>query len=274
MKKETKLLFFLYKTIIGRIILKLLTLKLVANLMSIFMNSRFSTYRINKFIKKHNIDMSIYENRKFKSYNDFFTRKMNVIPFSNNKKDLVSPSSCKMTVFKIDKNSVFKIKNSKYSVESILKNKKIAKQYKDGYFVVCRMSENDFHRYIYIDNGHHSKNTYINGVLHTVQPIAFDHFSVYTENSRSYTILETENFGEVIQIEVGAMMIGRITNFFNNHKFKKGEEKGMFEFGGSTVVLLIEHNRVNIREDILENSSKNIETEVFIGEKIGYSKWF
>ena len=81
--------------------------------------------------------------------------------------------------------------------------------------------------------------------------------------------MHTKNFGDVIEVEVGALMIGKITNEHENNNFKKGEEKGYFEFGGSTIVLLVKENVVNIDKDILDNTSNNIETYVKYGEKIG-----
>ena len=63
--------------------------------------------------------------------------------------------------------------------------------------------------------------------------------------------------------------MGRIKNHHQNYSFKKGEEKGYFEFGGSTIVLLFKKDTITIDKDILDNSKDNIETIVKYGEKIG-----
>ena len=81
--------------------------------------------------------------------------------------------------------------------------------------------------------------------------------------------MHTENFGDVVQIEVGALLVGRIRNNTTNKSFNKGNEKGYFEYGGSTIILLIEKDKVLIDEDILSNSKEYVETQVKIGEKIG-----
>ena len=52
---------------------------------------------------------------------------------------------------------------------------------------------------------------------------------------------------------------------------KRGEEKGNFAFGGSTIVLITEKNAVKPDEDILKNSQAGMETRVLMGEKIGES---
>ena len=43
--------------------------------------------------------------------------------------------------------------------------------------------------------------------------MALDQLPVYTENSREYTVIKTDTFGPVVQMEVGAMLVGRIVNY-------------------------------------------------------------
>ena len=80
-------------------------------------------------------------------------------------------------------------------------------------------------------------------------------------------MLKTRNFGTMIQIEVGALLVGKIQNHPVT-EFKKGDEKGYFELGGSTIILLTQSN-IAVDEDILENSRKGIETKVHYSERIG-----
>ena len=94
------------------------------------------------------------------------------------------------------------------------------------------------------------------------------HYNFYKTNNREYTILNTDNFGLVVFVEVGAMGIGKIKNHHEEYKFKKGEEKGYFEFGGSTIVLLVKKNILKIDDDIINNSNHGIETIVKYGERI------
>ena len=99
-----------------------------------------------------------------------------------------------------------------------------------------------------------------------VQSIAQKKYKVFHENTREITFLNCAELGDVCYIEVGAMMIGKIVNL-DKKKFKRGEEKGHFEFGGSTVIMLINKD-VELNEKILENSKKDIETIVKLGQKI------
>lgn len=95
---------------------------------------------------------------------------------------------------------------------------------------------------------------------------------VYHENTREYCLLKTERFGTLIQMEVGAMMVGRICNYHGPRYVKKGSEKGRFEFGGSTILLLVQKGQATFREKFLKNTAQGIETQVEMGEWIGTAK--
>lgn len=234
------------------------------------MNSRLSTPMIKKFILKNNINMTEFENVKYKSYNDFFTRK--ILPekrkVADNPTHFISPCDSKLTAYKITENAVFNIKGTNYSVEELLKNSKLASHYIGGTILIFRLSVDDYHRFCYTDDGYQEKNVHIKGILHTVQPISLKRYNIYKENSREYTVLHTKHFGDIIQVEVGALLVGKIKNLHENYTFKKGEEKGYFEFGGSTICQLVRSNVV-IDSDILENTHAGLETCVKYGERIG-----
>lgn len=261
---------FLYRNFLGRLILKLLIRPWVSKLGGSYMNRKCSKGMIKKFVKKNNIDLSQYDMTNIKCYNDFFTRKIidgaRNINMESNK--LISPCDSKLQAFKINEESIFNIKDSYYKVEDLIQNKELAKEYINGYCLIFRLTVDDYHRYCYVDNGTKTENTYIKGVFHTVNPIALERYNFYKRNAREYTILETKNFGKIVQVEVGALMVGKINNHHQEYAFSKGEEKGMFLFGGSTIVLLVKEN-IKIDEDILFNTSNNDETVVRYGEAIG-----
>ena len=270
-ENQNKLLKKLYGSVLGRVLLKTLTAPVISRAAGIFMDSKASKLLIKPFIKRSGIDTSQYIMRDFRSYNDFFTRRVipEKRPVDYEPSHLISPCDSKLTVHKISKNSIFRIKGSRYRVSDLLKNDFLAKRFCGGYCLIFRLEVDDYHRYCYIDNGTKTENTYIAGELHTVNPIALERYNIYKRNCREYTVLHTENFGDVVQVEVGAMMVGRIVNNDDTASFLRGEEKGRFEFGGSTIVMLFGKNSVRIDEDILRNSAEDIETVVKYGEKIG-----
>lgn len=70
-------------------------------------------------------------------------------------------------------------------------------------------------------------------------------------------------------MEVGALLVGKIENHSGAAYVQRGQEKGNFAFGGSTIILMTQKNRVISDEDICMRSRKGIETLVQMGEKIG-----
>ena len=273
--ESSKALNFFYNTFVGRIILKIIITKPISNLIGIYMNSRISKFKIKKFINKNNINTYEYEYKHYKSYNDFFTRKVIQYkrPINASKDVLISPCDSKLLAYRINNDLTLNIKDAYYSIDSLVEED-IVHEYIDGYALVFRLSTDNYHRYCYIDSGKKGENFYIKGKFHTVQPISLNHYNFFKTNSREWTILKTKNFGKVIDIDIGALGVGRIKNNHGEHEFKKGEEKGYFEFGGSTIVMLFKKNTIELDHDIIENSKEGIETIVKYGEKIGKAKFF
>lgn len=268
---QNKILIFLYKYKLGRILLHQLIKPWVSYISGVVLNSTCSRILIPKFIKKYKINMDEYENRTYSSYNDFFTRKIkeDKRKIDHQPNHLISPCDAKLSIYHINKDSHFIIKNTPYTLKSLLKNKKLADYYENGTLLLFRLTVDDYHRYCYIDNGRKSKNYRIKGVFHTVNPVANEVVSVYKENTREYTILYSENLGKILIMEVGAMLVGKIVNNHEEASVIRGEEKGRFEFGGSTIIVCLKKGRIVIDKDILCNSLNGIETLIKMGEKIG-----
>lgn len=268
---QDKILHFLYSTKIGRTIIKVLIKPSVSNIIGRFLNTKLSALFIKPFVKSNNIDMTQYVSKKFNSYNEFFIRKMKpsarILPSDNN--ILASPCDGKVSAYKINKLSRFMIKNTEYTLSSLLKDDKLAKEYNNGYCLVIRLSVDDYHRYFNIDDGKISSVKRISGFFHTVNPVANDYYAIYKENTREYTIIQGETFGQYIQMEVGALMVGKIVNHRKFGKISRFSEKGYFEFGGSTIILLFKSDTVIIDNDLILNTDNGYETLIKLGEKLG-----
>ena len=261
----------LYGTVLGRKFLKILINPTISKLGGAVLSTKMSSLLVKPFIKANNIDMSDYTERAYASFNDFFTRDLKPGKrFINRDKEvLISPSDGRVSVYEIDDNMTFNIKDSYYTIESLTHSKKAANYYKGGTCVIIRLCVDNYHRYCYIDNGYKTTNKFIEGVLHTVNPVACEYYDIYKENSRECSLLHTENFGKVMQIEVGALMVGKIVNYDQVACIHRGDEKGKFEFGGSTIVLLFKKDTVDIDDDLIENTKNGYETAVKMGERIG-----
>ena len=268
---QDKLLRHLYNDRGGRLCLRVLVSPWISKMAGRLLNTGFSARFVGDFVEKNRIDLSICEKQKFSSWNDFFTRRLRQgeRPVDEREKVLVSPCDGKLSVYRIDKNSRFWIKDTEYTVEQLLRNKSLAERYLGGYALVFRLTVDDYHRYCYFDDGIKSENHRIDGVYHTVNPIANDHVKIYKENTREYTMMKTKHFGDALQMEVGALMVGKIVNHDGAGSMKRGIEKGYFQFGGSTIILLFEKDRVEIREELLERTKNQCETKIKQGEMIG-----
>ncbi len=268
---QDRIIEFLYKTVPGRRLLKLLVSPKVSHLAGKLLDTEISTYLIKPFIESAGIDMSEYETQTYHSFNEFFTRKIikRNRPIEVSKDCLISPCDGAALVLSIDDNSVFHIKKSNYTVARLLRSRKLAAKYQGGTAVILRLAVHDYHRYCYVDDGIIAQYRTIPGIFHTVQPLANEYYPVYHENTREYCTLHSENFKDIIVMEVGALLVGRIVNDKGRGMVKRGEEKGRFEYGGSTIVLLLEKDTVNWNEELLKNSSKGKETPVKMGEVLG-----
>ena len=207
----------------------------------------------------------------YASFNDFFTRsiKPGARPVSFDPDVLISPCDGYMSAYRISSDSVFSIKDSYYNVEDLVGGSEIAQEYLSGTCLVLRLGVENYHRYCYIDDGFKSRNYHIPGRYHPVQPIVVRKHPVFIQNTREYTVLYTKNFGIVTQIEVGACLVGRICNHHEAGVIRRGEEKGYFCFGGSTIVLLFKEGAVNIPQEVFDATSEGKEAIVKYGEAIG-----
>lgn len=255
---------FLYNNFFGRLCLKITISKPIRSIYSKYMCSKLSAKKISSFIKKNNINMDEYYEDDYTSFNDFFIRR---IKEDKRKIDdgLFAIADSKLSVYEIDNNTSFHVKNSIYTVDELLGDD--GSKYNGGYALVFRLCVDDYHHYVFPDSGKIIGSKKIKGKLHTVQPIAFKKYKVFSENSREITYLDTDHYGEVAYIEVGAMMIGKIVNE-DVSNFKRGEEKGHFEFGGSTVILLFQKDKISINPKIIDSSKNGIETIVKLGNNI------
>lgn len=271
LEKETasKTQKFLYRTFLGRLLVKILILPFISRAVGKYKDGKKSKKGIKKFIEKNGIEMSCYEEREFKSFNDFFARniKAGARKIDDTPSSLVAPCDGKLSVYTADDKGEYVIKNSLYKLKDLI-GEENAKEFCGGTLLVFRLAVDDFHRYAFFDGGSAEASVKIKGVFHTVNPIAMERYKVFSQNSREYTLLHTDNFGDAVYVEIGALMVGKIVNN-GKREFLRGDEKGYFKFGGSTVVVVLKKGAANIDADILKNNANNYETKVRLGEKIG-----
>ena len=269
-KENGGVLGFLYHTVPGRICLKVLTARWLSKACGAFLNSRLSKPLIGSFVEKNGIDLSQFESDRFTCFNDCFCRKIKdgLRPIPVDEKVLFAPCDGLLSAYRLEENRVIPVKQSSYTLDSLLQNEALARRYRDGVCLVFRLCVNHYHRYCYPVSGVKGENVFLPGRLHTVRPIALENRPVFTENCREYTVLETEDFGAVVQMEVGAMLVGKIKNHHGGGPVTRGVEKGMFLYGGSTVILLLEKKKANIDQRFFAATDAGNETPVVMGEPL------
>ncbi len=268
------LMKWLYNTPTGKASLHILVKrKLFSRITGMYMDSRLSRKNINKFIKKYSIDMTMFEPYlcgRFKNFNHFFYRKVKTDrrPIGP---AIVSPADGKLVAFQSVKDiKSFYIKGSEFSLDTFLNNKELAEKYAKGAMVIVRLAPTDYHRYHFPASGTISESKRIKGKYFSVSPLALkQNIEIFCQNQREYSILNTEDYGDILISEIGATMVGSIIQSYKKDSFViKGSEKGYFAYGGSTLVLLFEEGKVKIDQDLLDHTRQGMETEIKMGETI------
>lgn len=266
-----------YESPIGKSFTELLIKKkLFSKLYGNYCDTALSKKKIPKFIKDFNIDMNITSNNleDFNSFNDFFVRKLKeeARPISRDNNILISPGDGRLFAYeKISIDKLIQVKGIHYSLSELIGDDEIAKEYEGGTCLVLRLCPTDYHRFHFIDNGIPLENHFIKGNYYSVNPVALERVpKLYCQNKREWSIFKSENFGDIIHIEVGATCVGTIIQSYTpNTKVIKGQEKGYFKFGGSTTIILLKKDTVKIDEDIITQTNLGFETMVLMGESIG-----
>jgi phosphatidylserine decarboxylase len=248
----------------------------LSRLYGLLQKSAWSRRKIEPFAARNGIDLSeaIVPAKGFASFNDFFIRRLKPAarPVIKDADILIAPADARVQAFDIDENTRLKIKGTAFSLPELLHTDPTP-CCKDGLCLIFRLAPSDFHRFGYVEDGVQGPIHTIDGPLHSVSPLSLRHKpKIHGTNFRQWCFIQTARLGTLIQVEVGAMMVGSIVQFKPHGGLcRRGEEKGYFQFGGSTVILILEPGRVRIDEDILTYSGRGIETLVRYGERVGLS---
>lgn len=276
---QDRLLQLIYNHAPGRALIRPLTRPAISKIGGYVLDCPLSRILIPWFMKTAHIDLSQCETPpggSYRSFNALFTRRLlpGARPFDPDPNVLCSPCDARLSVYPISPRQIFHIKQTGYRLRDLLRDAGLARRFAGGTALVFRLCVDDYHRFAWPDDGLRAHYRRIPGRLHTVNPVANDHFPIYKENSRDYTILRSRHFGTFLMMEVGALMVGKIVNHHSGYTrldVERGQEKGYFAFGGSTIVLLFMPGAVQMDEHILSASARGEETRVRMGQRVGYS---
>ncbi len=262
--------------------LSLLVLPLIARisffskLYGFLQKSPLSRWKVKPFIRKFEVDTSEFLDPvdSFASFNDFFIRKLKkqARPFAAGEDVAIMPADARYLVYQnIAAADGFLVKGKKFDLGQLLQNDTLKKRYENGTMVIARLCPTDYHRFHFPCDAIPGHPHLINGPLYSVNPAALKkNISILAENKRILTSLETGRFGTIIYIDVGATYVGSIHQVFTPGKqYKKGDEKGYFSFGGSSLILLFEPDRIRLDQDLIDASLGKMEMKGLLGQSLG-----
>lgn len=277
-----KFIKFLYTSVAGQTVGSLVTNKYFSKIYGAFQDMPSSHKKVRPFIEQFNIQMDDYEpgtrpaldpRDSYRNFNEFFIRR-----FKLGKRSFVTGPN-RMPAFaearyvgfeQISEKEKYPVKGHFLRAKDIIANEQVSKIFAGGPLLIARLCPVDYHRYHYPDNGKVLDNFRVPGAYDSVNPFALKYKNqIFINNERHVSILQTENFGRLAYVEVGAICVGKIIQSHRwNKPFMRGEEKGYFLFGGSTVVLLGEKGAWKPSEDIITNTEKGIETYLHLGAEV------
>lgn len=239
---------------------------------------------IRIFSKIYKININEAEKNKFsdyKTFNDFFTRKLkkNSRPILTNKNQIAFPSDGTVNqIGKIMKNKIFQAKNCFYNLDELLgENYSLSNHFYNGKFITIYLSPGNYHRVHMPCDGIVSEMIYIPGdvfllTLKNSKKVP----KIFSKSERLVCVFETK-FGKILQILVGAKIVGSIETIWHgcvNKKnkntikkwtyskknrifIKKGKEMGKFCLG-STVINIFQKNSIKFKSNLKRGSTVKI----------------
>jgi len=235
-----------------------------------YADSRWSRRQIAPVIRNLGIDTGELDApvESYATFNAFFTRRLKpgARPFALEPVEVASPADGRVLVYpQLQQTTLLPIKGKSFTVDALLGMP--AAGYAGGSLAVVRLCPADYHRFHFPCDARVIAQRRIPGRYHSVNTLVVAMgVDVFSENERQVTLLENEQLGEFALVEVGAFGVGSIVQTFTGVEVHKGEEKGYFQYGGSTIVLLFRRERVEFCPDLVAHSAEGIETFLRAGE--------
>jgi len=270
-------LSFAYENPVGRFLVWLLVRRAIfSRWYGWKMNKRISGMQVLPFIVKYDIDVDEFSRSAFdyRTFNEFFYRALKPAarPITPGENVAVFPADGRHLAFpNVDTAEGFYVKGMKFSLAELLGDPALAEKFSGGAMLVSRLCPVDYHRFHFPVAGTPGDARLIKGWLYSVSPVALRRNIRYlVENKRMITLIESAGFGPVAFIEVGATNVGSIRQgFVPGRPVAKGEEKGLFAFGGSCVITIFQAGRIRFDADIVGQSAQFIETYAKMGDRLG-----
>jgi len=247
------------------------------------MSQRVSALRILPFITAYEINVDEFAKSPFdyKTFNEFFYRalKPSVRPIADGERVAVFPADGRHLVFpNVEMVPGFYVKGASFTLAELFgensaaeAERGLAAKFAGGAMLISRLCPVDYHRFHFPVAGQPSESRLINGWLYSVSPVALRRNLHYlVQNKRVLTLIESPVFGTVAMFEVGATNVGSIQQtHIPGRAVKKGDEKGLFAFGGSCVITVFQRGRLQFDADLVKPSMEHMEVYARMGDRLG-----
>ena len=246
-------------------------------LYALYENSRWSTREIEPFIRKHHIDLAEFEPVQWRSFAEFFDRRFRpgVRRFPSAPEEMGAFAEARYFGWrKVTSDQKFPVKGHSLNPAQILGSAERARLFARGPVLLVRLAPVDYHHVHYFDDGKTLDHQRLGNRLWTVNWHALQSKpDILFANERNVNILETRNFGRLGFVEVGALSVGRIAQVHPvDLPFKRGEEKSVFRFGASAIVVFGEPGKWSPSADVLAHTNENVETLLRLGECVAVAE--
>jgi phosphatidylserine decarboxylase len=250
-----------------------IAMKVLSKMYGIYNGSSFSRHKIKPFIKVFSIDTNDFKINSYDSFNAFFSRELKpearpfAIPLQ------CFPAFCEgryLIKNNISPTDYFKVKGQEINLLKLIGDQKLVTEFSDGTMILARLALQDYHRFHFPDNGEMLKEYAIPGCLDSVGPVGQKYKKdILLNNARRVGLMRSENFGTLLYIEIGAFCVGSIIQTNVKKYFNRGDEKGYFNLGGSTIIVIASKGQLQIEDEIVKKSNEGIESYIKLGTSIG-----
>ncbi|MDR2667815.1 MAG: archaetidylserine decarboxylase [Puniceicoccales bacterium] len=268
------LIRFAYGNLLGRIFQSTVGSGIIFSRMaSLIANRRFSALFIESFVRRHGISVADCgkDLRSYDTFQEFFTRKLKPAarPIDGDRDSICAPVDGRyLHIAKLPQAGTVAVKGRRLKLEELLGSVSLARKFVGGSAFIARLAPFDYHRFHFPCDGVPNRSLRLGHRLHGVHQLALERVRALCTNRRFLTRIVSDS-GEVAMVEVGATFVGSVKQcYVPGVHAKKGDEKGFFALGGSTVVLLFEPGAAVAANDIRHWSGRDVETYVKMGDCI------
>ncbi|PYH42900.1 putative phosphatidylserine decarboxylase [Aspergillus saccharolyticus JOP 1030-1] len=241
-----------------------------------------SRKRIAAFIDFYHIDMTQFtpsDITQYANFEDFFVRAHTpaarpLFEPDNPRAAVVVADSRVVTYESVAESKRLWIKGVDFSITNLVMDRQLGREFDGSPVASFRLSPQDYHRFHSPVTGTVRLFRSMPGDYYEVDPIALrSGVDILTRNARDYVVVESEEFGAVLFVAIGAAQVGTV-QFHERFqqpgaRVQKGDELGHFQFGGSSIIVAFQPGRIVFDADLLRASKHAITTDVEVGMSLG-----